>query len=554
MTADRSEVPKPAWIRYAVSTAFLLLACASVVHFVQERRLLGPSERFVHEFSSNASASPVLRKMALDPSGDLAADDAVEAVLRIPQPDLRSRRTDAQPAARRERELRVARELMLQAIAQRPGWPRHRLLLGEVSLAAAGPAGSAEVRRRELWERPLWQAATDAPGMEAVWVVLGTAYLESWPRLSTGSRAEGRLVLRRALVSSAFLSDHFPAIAAALGRNEAINLLPSAPYPIELASRALSEKGDLAGAALLSTRRDEAERKKRAGDLSYLEQRYRRGDRDALRSGCEEWVSKHPPRDLDDPAGRAQVARVLELWPGDDPGSFRDDPRGRLVRFFLEGRESAVRGAVLARSLEPLSDVPDLVLARVKLLAGDRESAEELARNSNDSDPGRRAAYVNELARFALQRGSAREARAALDSLRGDDRVRCEVLLTRRDVARALGDAAELEALNQTLEGLNMRSHSAEPGPDSSEASLSFCVDPRWMSGRRLTVEAEVAAPAVLVYGWDGGRAGTIFAQESSTIWRTPLADASGSRIFSVRVSAGGPIREIRSTLGEPRS
>jgi len=123
-------------------------------------------------------------------------------------------------------------------------------------------------------------------------------------------------------------------------------------------------------------------------------------------------------------------------------------------------------------------------------------------------------------------------------------------------VARALRDGAELENVNQRVESLRIGSHSAEAALPSLQATLSFCLDAEWAKGRVLTLEIEVAAPAVLVYGWDGGRSGTLSALEDSSILRVPLRGLSGWRSFSVRASAGGPVRELRAamTMLEPSS
>jgi hypothetical protein len=271
-----------------------------------------------------------------------------------------------------------------------------------------------------------------------------------------------------------------------------------------------------------------------------------------LRTLCEEWVSKHGIGNWDDEIGRAQEARVLELWPAHDPGSWRADPRGKLVRFFLDGRQSEVKGETLARSLETLSGVPEPILARAKLLAGDVEGSEELARRASDPTAAQWTAYIVELVRFHLKRGRSRQAESALELVPPGARQQCDVLLARRDVARELGNAGDVEILNRMIASVRMSSHSGEPNPGSSEAALTLCLDPAWAKRRVLVVEVEVVAPAVLTYGWDGGRSGTFPALEDSTIVRVPLGGFTGSRKFSVRPWAGGPLRQLRAAVTEP--
>ena len=534
--------------------ACLLLGLASLAHFEHESRLRAAAARFAQEFAVVAGSPDVARAMTLQPAGDLACDVVVEAALRDPAPGAGGTGKSETRAAGAA-ELRAARELMLDAMAERPGWPYHRLYLARTVLSTAGEAAKAEATSRsELSVRLFARAAAEAPGLDASWVGWGRAILQEWPEISPALRAKASPVLRRAFLSADFVSTSLPAAVRSVGRTAALSLLPDNPYLLRVAIQTLSRDGDLDAASLLTVRRDEVERRKRAADLLHIERCHQRRDVDALQAACDEWLSKHPAGDFDDALGRSQNARVLELWPEDDGGSWRDDPRAILVRFFLDGREAAVPGRVLLRSLDPLSDVPDLILARAKLLAGDRDGAEELARGTAAGEAANWTSYYNDLARFDLAHGNLREARNTLEQMTPESRARCDVLLTRRDVARALGDAAEVETANQILSAMRMRSHSAEPAPGSSEAALALCVDPAWASGRRLTVEVEVAAPALLSYGWDGGRAGTVAAKEASTVWRTPLAGVAGSRSFFIRTHAGGPIREIRAAVEETGS
>jgi len=497
--------------------------------------------------------------MPLEPAGDLASDVAVQAALRdfpgsvaVEGPASRRPAVSAESLPRRDDELHAARDVMLDAIAVRPGWAYHRFLLGRVATAAAEhseapvPAG-----RHELWAGPLRQAAAAAPGLDAIWVSLAGAYLDHWPELPPTMRAQATAVMRRAFLDWDFLSRGFSSALATLGPQKAVALLPETPHALEVAARALSREGNMQDAALLMARKDRAEREDRAADLRRIEQRYHFGDIRGLRIACLSWVSEHPPGDFDDSVGRAQAARVLELYPSDRGGSWRSDPRADLVRFFLNGRESQVKREALARALESLSGVPEAILARGKVLVADLEGAEELASKSQDLDSLDWVPYFVELARLELKRGRPRDAQRALARLAAGAREDCDVLLTRRDVARALRDSAELEAVEETLKRLRVRSHSVETEPGSLETALSFCLDPDWAKGRVLIVQIEVAAPAVLVYGWDGGRSGTLLASESSTILRVPLTGLSG-RNFSVRAALGGPVRELRAAVTVP--
>jgi hypothetical protein len=482
--------------------------------------------------------------MRLEPAGDLAADVVVQAALR------ESDRSRA--LLSRSEELSAARDLMVEAIAVRPGWAYHPLLLGRVAFEAGRGENGGPLLRPELWARPLQAAAESAPGLDAAWVALGKAYLENWSGLSATTRAEALPVLRRACLDREFVARSFRAVVGALGRSEAMAIVPESTGPLEAAAHVLSEDGDIDGVARMMVHMDRAEREDRARDLREIEERNRLGDTEGLRAACLAWSQTHLAGDFDDRVGRAELARILELWPGDRTGSWFKDARGVLVRFFLNGRQSDIRGETLARALESLSGVPDVVWARVKLLTGNLESAEELARNSEDWESPEWASYFVELAGLQLKRGDSQKAREALGRVSPAAREGCDVLIARREVARSLQDDGELLAVNRMLEPLRLAAHSVSASSGSSEASASLCLDREWTGGRVLAVVIEVAAPAVLVYGWDGGRSGPVSVSESSNVLRVPLDGLSGRHTFAVRAAAGGPLRGIRAAVVAP--
>ncbi len=449
--------------------------------------------------------------------------------------------------SRRDEQLRAARDLMLDAVEARPGWAYHRFLLGRVVYAAArGSRNTNPVGRTELWAVPLRRAAEAAPGA-AMWATLGGAYLESWSGLPPAMRAEAPAVLKRAFLDPGFVSRTFLSAATALGREEAIRLLPDLSRPLRAAVEALSRGGDVAGAAVLFGRLERAERKQRAVDLWKIEERDRLGDIEDLRAACSGWVSEHPISDFDHPPGRALVARILELWPNDKTGDWRTDPRGELVRFFLNGRERDVKGEAMDRAVEALSGVPQAVRARVKLLAADPHRAQALTGESETEDSFEWTPFFVELAGFELKRGHAREARMALERLAPDAHEECDLLLARREVARALGDGLELDAVSQRLESLSASFY--PQGAWSADGTLSLCVDPEQSASRFLTVELVTQSPALVSYGWDGGRLGALLVRGNGVV-RVPLTGLIGRRTFSIRALIGGPARPVAVFLG----
>jgi len=448
-----------------------------------------------------------------------------------------------------DRSLQDARDLMLDAVAQRPGSAVHRLRLGQVvfwrSRLAGGPPFA---QRAELWLVPLELSAAAAPALEETWVSLAEGYLDAWSELSSSRREAAPGILKNAFFDPQFVSRNFLSAAAVTGLSQAKALLPSASRPLEMAARALARHGDMSGAAELWMRRREAERGEREGDLRRVEDRRRLGDLPGLRIACEAWMSAYSVDGLDDPTGRADAARILEICPNDRPGSWRGDARGRLIRFFLDGRESDVSADVLARAAEPLSGVPKSVAARIQLRAGRPSAAEDLAQHYREPDTPDSVSCLVALASRELERGQIAAARAALERL-GPSGGGCDALLARRAVARAGGEAADVARMNERLLLDRSRGRSAQPLSGSSPITFELCLDPEAMGSSVLGLQVETAGPALLAYGWDGCTSGVLAVAEGSSILCVSLVGRSGSRSFSIRTLAGGPLREARAAV-----
>ncbi len=527
-----SRLPR---ILLALSAA--ALAAGAVLAFAVERRERAAVESFVSRFRLDARKPDDVGAVRLEPVADLAAAIAVNASVAEPF-DAASRAADI--AGTRDDESAAARDLMLDAIRRRPGWPYHRFLLGEVAYGIGRRTPGSSARQWEAWTTPLRLAAAGAPGLDATWSALGGIYLDNWPNLSAAQRTEAIGALRRAIQDPRFVSSRFSRLSEAMGSEEAARLLPDSPELLGAAAEALSVHGDLAAAAGVLARREAAAKRTRAEGLGRIEDRYRRGDKAGLSAACFEWASDHPVLDLDDPAGRAQAARVLELWPGDRGGPWDGDPRSDLVRFFLDGRESAVGGQILLRSIGALSDVPDLVTARIRLLAGGASAAQEIAARPENQGGPEWSVFYSDLAHHFLKEGRAREARGALDLVPLAARDDCEALIARRDVARALHDAAELANIAPRLDSLKGAPKSADVAPGG--ATISVCVDPELAAGRSLAITLTPQSPAIVAYGWGGGRAGTVFLQNERAV-SLPLTGLSGRRDVTMRALAGGDSR-----------
>jgi hypothetical protein len=517
------------------------LAAASVLFFARQRSERAKTEAFVKRFALDLRRPEETGPMKFESEPDLAAGIAVRAAL----PDAAAALPSALGVGAREEEIAAARDRALDAAATRPGWAYHRFLLGQLVYGAAGDTRDPSARAIwDTWATPLGLAALGAPGVDDVWSALGQMYLENWQRLSASQRSEAIPVLRRALHDPRFVSTRFLALSAAVGRDEAMGLLPENPELLGAAADSFSLQGDLTAVAALLGRRDTAERKRRVTDLARVEGRFRARDQNGLRTACADWAAEYPTPELDDPAGRAQAARVLELWPGDRGGPWDGDPRADLVRFFLDGRASAVSPQTLSRTLAALSDVPDHVTARVLLRAGDVAGAEELAgRPQNQSSP-EWTLYYAELARLLVKQGRAREARRALDLLSMATRDGCEALLARRDVARALGDTAELAAVGQRLSSLRGSVRAQDASPEG--ARLSICIDPEQPGSPSLDLRLTSQGPAVIRYGWGAGREEPVFLAGERVV-SVPLGGLAGARDLTVQSLSGASVRATAS-------
>jgi hypothetical protein len=520
------------FLRFLLALACIALALVSVRAFRSRQRERAPVEAFVQRFDLAASRPAEIGAMGFERDPDLAAGIAVHAALS----DVAAQ--SAAPGPAQSEELAAARALMLDAVAARPGWAYHRFLLGQVVSAAARSEPSAE----KDWEArvtPLKLAVAAAPGLDETWSALGGLYLENWERLSESQRSEALPVFRRALHDPRFGSARFLALSKAIGRDPAIALLPESPELLDAAADAFSSTGDFWASAELLRRRDQAERIARAQDLQRIESRFRLRNVSALRQACEEWAAEHPVSQLDDVSGRAQAARILELWPGDQGGPWESDSRADLVRFFLDGRESSVAPATLTRTIDALSGVPDDVSARVKLRAGDVAGAEELARRPQNQGGPEWSVYYAELARLLLQQGRAREARATLDLVSLGARDSCDVLLARREVALALSDSAELATVNQRIaSSVSPRRQDLAP----ERVTFSVCLDPQEAERQSLELRVAPQGPAVIRYGWGAGRSGMQFLQGEGVV-SLPASGLSGSRGATVQSVVGVPIR-----------
>lgn len=522
--------------RLRVPLTLLALGLAGAA-LVQYRKIPGsrrPAELFAQRFTLDVRRPLESWTIRIAPAGDLAAALAAESALSDadePAPtgtlDPRVARAWSQAGSQRGAELAAARDLLLDAIAQRPGSAGHRLLLGRLALAQRREG--EQPTRPETWNVPLHAAAAAAPGVDAVWGALSRAVLEDWPRLSSSARDDAKGVFRRGFLDPAVVTRDYAAARRHLGA-QAGALLPDDMASLSAALHALDGRVEIRELFSLLKRLEQATREDRVRRLERIERLHALGQADRLRSAIEGFAVNHAAELSDDRTGRTQSARVLELWPEGNPGVWPSHTRAALVLYFLRGRERDVRPAALGRAAEGVGGVPAHLRADILLLNGEIAEAEKIARSVASIGNTDWTAYFVRLSRAHVSAGRPREAQEALTRIAFESSESCEVLLVRREVARALADAAEASALDQALFVL------AEPVPPespSSEASLSLCLPPERAGRGSFAVRVRSPGETIVAYGWDGGRSGVLHISREGLV-RVPLPSSPGSRVFSV--------------------
>jgi hypothetical protein len=523
---------------------WLALAALATVHFRDDRVGRTRAEAFAREWGFDVRKPAYLEQVQLEPSADLASGAMAEAAVadeigrvRWSELDAREREAWMEALARRDEMLGAAHALALSAVAANPGFPFHAYRAGQLAYLSDRRRGAESLKRdRARWLQPLRLTTRRAPGFDAGWSFLAGAMVEAWPLLTDDERVEGRRVIRRAFLDPAMARQAFGAVAAELGTDGASALVPDLPGPLAAVGRQVAETGDVTAAAAIRWRWEAAERRAREADLARLELRARMGDADGLRAGCRAFVSAHSPLEMDGPAGRRQAARLLELWPPDTAGSWRNDGRAALLRYVLDGRHESMSGEAVARAAASLTGVPDPERARLALLAGDRYGWEGVLRESKTLGSLEWTSFLTELARAELAGGRHQAAREALERIAPSARGECEALLVRREIAEAEGDEAEAAQADQRLAELRMPG----PGvaPSSSLTSLSLCVDPRADSGQVLRLELVAPAPALIGWEVNGGRRGSVVVSGSALL-DVPFDGLQGRVVVSVTSLAG---------------
>lgn len=515
--------------RILVAAVCLALSTVAVLQYLRDQRLRAPATEFIERFNLNerrpSHAETIRRVPTADLAYEVAGDVAVaDALGEIPL----SRLTDVErelwlrDIGRVEEELAEAERLLLVGMAERPGWAYHRSLLGVIDFVRDEGA-------TPRWFQTLDLAIKRSPGDFFLRTFAGYGMLDSWDNLTDAGKAKAEGIFRAALANRDFVSNSYLAVVDLLGPGRAAALIPDSPASLDAALKSHAEQGDAVRAAPLYLRWEKAEWRAREADLEAIQSRSRLNDFDGLQQACELWLRRHPAHGFDTAAGRAQAAKVLDLCPSFPTRWRSDGNRAELVRYFMNGRLQHVKPRVLSDALAGISDVPRSDAAAVALSAGDLYQAEELAASALE-DPLGWTSYFVALARFHLGKDDPEAAEAAIGRISPAARRECEVALVRRAVDEAAGRQTDLEP------GIFLRFY---PSPFWSEAGVPICIDPD-AKPERLTVYMEVEdVPALVSYGFDGGRSRTRLLAPGRRQIQLPLENREGRHFFSYKVIAG---------------
>jgi hypothetical protein len=542
-------------MKRVLAVVAVALAIASIVRYSDDRSARAAAEKFVLDFDVDERRPEIASTLPLVPAADLAADvvadialsDAFGTVhLADVSPELREKWLRA--VERLGSELNAARDITLDALAARPGWPRHWTTLGELVYASQRRSFGANDAR--LWQTPLRMGIELFPGDDSATTFASTAFLESWPELTDAARAHAVQGFRRALLDPAFASRSFPLLIAAIGPDDAIAMLPPVADTLRSAFDSFAHNGEVANAAAIYRRWEAAEWASRISDLRELEERARLNDVEKQRDVAQSWLARHRPTDFDTPAGREQVLRVLQLAVNDRVGSWQNDVRGPAVRFLLNRRmtpgsagrrgiETAPGGAIVATVVASMTSVPDPIRARVHLLGGDVEGARSIFDRSDSAGSFEWTPFLLDLAEYRLSQGSADGVHSALDGLSPATHDECDVLAVRRKLAQLEGATipAAPPPHAQTLPATAW----------STNGALSLCIEEG--TSRELITTVEAQQPALVAWGWNDGRHGVLYLQPGRTNVRVSTIGRTGRQTFFIRTLAGAPATLGATTL-----
>ena len=243
--------------RTLLGSACLGLAVMAGVSFGRDLVLRRRAAGLLSE-AGLATRAAIVESLALCERGDLAAAFATESALAELVPGGISSGGSARYEARGRAALSAARDLAEIAVAERPGWAPHRLLLGRAGYALWDLEARPEAPAAKPWLEAFRTAGQGAPGLDLIWATAADASIAGWPRLSPREREEAIPVFRRAFLSAGYVRQAFPGAWRVLGAR-ASELLPDSVDPLKEAAAALRAMEQANAAQGLEQRRGRLE-------------------------------------------------------------------------------------------------------------------------------------------------------------------------------------------------------------------------------------------------------------------------------------------------------
>ena len=362
--------------------------------------------------------------------------------------------------------------------------------------------------------------------------------------LSPALRVEALEAIRIAFLDTAFVARHVGTAVDLMGEETVVGLLPDRAEPIRTLAAALADRS-LDQSKRLLDRADLAERGERAAALRRLEELDRRGDKKAVSEGCAATAAAYPAERFDDREGRQETARVLELWPT-EPGAWESDPRASLVRFLLDGSEDAPNGRRFAAPPPHCRTYPLPSAQKFFCLRATGREPKTYA-------PQRRQP-PHTTGSPTIFGWSARICGAGIWQQRGGHSIVCRPArgtpATRCWCGSKWRRSRRKEPRRLTWSDAWMRFGLESGDADNwlRNGRLRMCIEPSTGVARSLAVGLKAAAPAVVAYGWDQGRAGTLLVSDERVLV-LPLTVRPGSRIFWFATLAGGPVMPRETSI-----
>ncbi|MFA6956227.1 MAG: hypothetical protein WC538_10180 [Thermoanaerobaculia bacterium] len=526
-------------LRLAAAIVPLALIALSLAQYGTDRRLRRPVEAVAKTYTFEIRRPAEVEMIGFAPSPDFGAQVVVyaaivDALARVRLKGLDQVERDAwlDVPVHLDGELAAARELALDSIAQRPGWPIHRYLLGKVAYTRDRRTPGAEIVP-DRWLVPLRSAARSAPGFDSAAETLVAVTLEAWATIPPEGRRDTETIFSRAFLDPSFVRNAWAVSANAIGVGSAVRAVPDSAVSLRAAARAASGIGEAGAAEALYRRWERAEWVEREADIAEMRRRTERGDWSGLVAAAQNFSSRHSAGDFDGPEARKQLEEALRLWPRDSVGNWAGSRRAEIIRFFLDGRMKGIDGTLLAGAASSLAGVPFPMQARLFLAAGLVEIARELEKGSMTRGSFEWTDYYVELARYHLARNDRDKAAEALGRIAPGARGECEAALAAALLAR-VAPAPQPVAVTSADGTIVDEAW-------STNGMLSLCIDPRALAKRALVVDVKAGGDGLVEWGWNDARSGTVAAGGGASI-RVPLAGIEGREVFFLRPALGASI------------